>query len=313
MKKISVVFSFRNEENNIPELVNRTSAAIEKIDNIQYELIFVNDDSNDSSLDVLMELQHKFPIKIINMSRRFGVTPCVLAGMVHSSGDAVIYLDSDLQDPPELIGQLFQKFLEGYDVVHTRRTQRLGESKFKMLLTRFAYKIINFFSDIDLPTNVGDFKLLSRRAVNHVIGMKEIDPYMRGISIWIGFKQYYIDYVRDPRLYGDSKMPLLGKGPVLEFIRGVTAYSAGPLYIAIALGLCSIIFSLILIIYAIFIKLFGLTYIGVPAILVAVSFFSGILLFTNGLIGLYVSKIYFEVKARPQYIISSILENEQNN
>lgn len=305
--KLSIIFSFRNEDLNIPELVQRTVGALNKIPDCDYELIFVNDSSTDNSLNLLMELKRDYPITIINMSRRFGVTPCVLAGFSQSSGEAVVYLDSDLQDPPELIPALYEKFLEGFEVVHTRRVERLGESRLKMELTKLAYKVINYFSDIDLPINVGDYKLLSRRVVDQINSLEEYDPYMRGLSIWVGFKQYFYDYVREPRFAGEAKMPLIGKGPVKEFLRGLTAYSAGPLYASIIIGLMTTIVSVLLGAYAVVTKIFGYSPAGVSGILLAVCFFSGVTLFSNGLMGLYISRIYYETKKRPKYIIESII------
>ena len=151
MKLLSIVFSFKNEERNIEPLVQRISSAMEKVQNWDYELIFVNDDSNDNSEKVLLDLQKNFPIKIINMSRNFGIDPCVLAGFRNSSGDAVIYLHTDQQDPPEIIPDLIKKHEEGNDVVHTVRTKRKGEGKFRMFLTKIAYSVINTLSDINLP------------------------------------------------------------------------------------------------------------------------------------------------------------------
>ena len=168
MKLLSVVFSFRNEEGNIEELVKRISQSLEKVENWNYELIFVNDDSTDSSEKILLDLQKKFPIKIINMSRRFGIDPCVLAGFRNAEGDAIIYLLTDLQDPPEIIPELIKKHEEGCDVVHTVRTKRKGESKFRMFVTKIAYYIINILSDINLPLQAGDYKLVSRKALNEI-------------------------------------------------------------------------------------------------------------------------------------------------
>jgi dolichol-phosphate mannosyltransferase len=185
MKKIiSAIFSFRNEEQNLPELLKRTSKVFQKLNKkYNYELIFVNDDSSDSSLEILKSNLNLYPIKIINMSRRFGSTPCVFAGLENASGDLIVYLDSDLQDPPELIETLVNKMEEGYDIVHTIRTRRFGENKIKMLVTKFAYKIINYFSNIKLRTNCGDFKLISRKALNDLLKIKELDPYLRGLSV----------------------------------------------------------------------------------------------------------------------------------
>ena len=143
MKLLSIVFSFRNEEGNIEPLVKRVSTAMENVEGWKYEIIFVNDSSTDTSEKILTNLQKNFPIKIINMSRNFGVDPCVLAGFRNSSGDAIIYLHSDQQDPPEIIPQLIKKHEEGNDIVHTVRTKRKGEGKFRMFLTKIAYKVIN--------------------------------------------------------------------------------------------------------------------------------------------------------------------------
>ena len=265
MKLLSVVFSFRNEEGNIEELVKRISQSLEKVENWNYELIFVNDDSTDSSEKILLDLQKKFPIKIINMSRRFGIDPCVLAGFRNAEGDAIIYLHTDLQDPPEIIPELIKKHEEGCDVVHTVRTKRKGESKFRMFVTKIAYNIINILSDINLPVQAGDYKLVSRKALNEILKQKEYRPYVRGLSVWVGFKQGFVNYEREPRGSGISKMPLLSAGPVTDFINGVTSYSLKPLYIGIFFGFFSILVSISIIIYALFLKfsnLFFLTLIS---------------------------------------------------
>ena len=191
MKLLSVVFSFRNEEGNIRELVERVSQSTQKLENWRLEMVFVNDASTDNSEKILTELQKKHPIRIINMSRNFGVDPCVLAGFRNAKGDAIVYLHSDLQDPPELIPELIKKHEEGFDVVHTVRTKRKGEGKFRMLVTKIAYHIINFLSDINLPIEAGDYKLISRNALNKILDQKEFRPYVRGLSVWVGFKQSF--------------------------------------------------------------------------------------------------------------------------
>ena len=306
MKLLSVVFSFRNEEGNIEELVKRISESLEKVENWNYELIFVNDDSTDNSEKVLLDLQKKFPIKIINMSRRFGVDPCVLAGFRNAEGDAIIYLHTDLQDPPEIIPELIKKHEEGCDVVHTVRTKRKGESKFRMLVTKIAYYIINILSDINLPVQAGDYKLISRKALNEILKQKEYRPYVRGLSVWVGFKQGFVNYEREPRGSGISKMPLLSAGPVTDFINGVTSYSLKPLYIGIFFGFFSILVSISIIIYALFLKFSNLAVPGSTSIIIAISFFSGILLFTIGIIGIYLARIFEQTKGRDQYVIKDI-------
>lgn len=307
---LSVVFSFRNEEKNIPELVRQVSIAASGITHLDLEMIFVNDDSTDRSLELLMELRKQYPIKIINMSRRFGVTPCVLAGFAHSKGDAVIYMDTDLQDPPSLIPQMVERFRNGAEVVHTTRIRRDGETKIKMWLTGWGYKIINLLSDISLPENTGDFKLLSRKVVDAILALPESDPYLRGLSVWVGYKQEFIYYNRQARFGGTTHFPLFSKQVFREFIRGLTCFSAAPLYFSLVFGFATVAISGLLIVYALLAKLFGAAAFGSSSILIAVALFSGITLLTNGVIGLYIARIYNEVKRRPEYIIREIIDAE---
>ncbi len=308
---LSFVFSFRNEEENIPELVRRVTAVAESIADLRHEMIFVNDASTDNSLALLQSLQESHPITIVNMSRRFGVTPCVLAGFAHARGDAVVYMDADLQDPPELVPELVQKFREGADVVHTTRTHREGEGPVKMWATKRAYRLINRFSDIRLPENTGDFKLLSAKVVREILSLKEYDPYMRGLSVWVGHRQAYVYYRREARWGGQTKFPLFSKGPAGEFIRGLTAYSAAPLYVSFILGLLTSLFAVVLILWAIITKLMGVAAPGASGVLMAVAFFSGVVLMTNGIMGIYIAKIYYEVRGRPRYIVESVIEPAQ--
>ena len=175
MKLLSIVFSFRNEAGNIKPLVTRISNTMKNVVNWKYELIFVNDDSTDKSEKILLDLQKNYPIKLINMSRNFGIDPCVLAGFRNSSGDAIIYLHTDQQDPPEIIPDLIKKHEEGNEIVHTVRTKRKGEGKFRMFLTKIAYKIIDTVSDINLPVQAGDYKLISKNALNEIGEPVELD------------------------------------------------------------------------------------------------------------------------------------------
>ena len=314
MKLLSIVFSFRNEQSNLEELVKRTSESLKKLNNWNFELIFVNDDSTDSSEKTLIELQKKYPIKIVNMSRRFGVGPCVLAGLNLAKGDAVVYMDSDLQDPPEIIPQLVEKFEKGVDVVHTRRSKRLEENALKLLLTKLAYRLINMTSNIPLPLDSGDFKLLSRRAVTHVNELNEHNPYIRGLTVWVGFKQDFVNYERQGRFSGDSKFTFLSVkywyGATAEFVRGITGYSTGPLFLGIFVGLFAILFSLVLIIYALYSKFIGTAIPGSSGIIIALAFFSGMILTTIGITGLYIARIYEQTQGRPRYIIKNILEKK---
>ena len=306
MKLLSIVFSFRNEAGNIEPLVKRISTTMQKIENWKYELVFVNDDSTDKSEKILLDLQKNYPIKLINMSRNFGIDPCVLAGFRNSSGDAIIYLHTDQQDPPEIIPDLIKKHEEGNEIVHTVRTKRKGEGKFRMFLTKIAYKIIDTVSDINLPVQAGDYKLISKNALNEILKQKEFRPYVRGLSVWVGFKQDLVYYEREARGKGESKMPLLSAGPITDFINGVTSYSLKPLYVGIIFGLISMIISFLLIIYALYLKFNNLAIPGSTSIVISISFFSGIILFTLGILGIYLARIFEQTKGREQYVIKEI-------
>jgi len=225
---ISMVFSFRNEEENLGELIRRVRLALDAGE-VEYELIFVNDASDDRSLEILKAFSKDPRIKILTMSNRFGPSACVLAGMKIAQGDAVIYMDSDLQDPPELIPQMIDEFRKGADVVNMTRTERLGESRFKMLVTKGAYSLINVVSDVHIPMNTGDFKLLSRRVVNQLVQLREHDPFLRGLVRWVGFRQVQIFYRREARIAGKTHFPLLGSGPSRAFLAGVTSFSEFPI------------------------------------------------------------------------------------
>ena len=246
------------------------------------------------------------------MSRKFGAGPCVLAGLKQANGDAAIYMDSDLQDPPEIIPDLIKKFENGIDVVHTKRTKRLGESKFKMFLTKIAYLAINITSEIPLAVNVGDFKLLSKRVLKHVNSLSEYNPYIRGLSVWIGFKQDYVEYVRQGRFSGKTKFKNLWSGPLPQLIRGLTSFSTAPLYLGIIIGIFTIFFSLILIVYAFYSKISGIAIPGSSGVLIAISFFSGIILMSIGIIGIYIARIYEQTQGRPRYIIKNILDSKND-
>ena len=206
LPSLSVVFSFRNEETVLPELIQRARAVLRREQSqgsiSTYELVFVNDASSDRSLEILCkEAEGHNDIRVVTMSRCFGVSPCVLAGMEYTRGDAVVYMDADLQDPPELIPELLRAWQsdEHTEVVHTVRLSRKGEPGLKLLITRIGYYILNKFAMIYLPVEAGDFKLLSRRAVDYLVQFRENQPFVRGLVCWIGFKQSYVQYHRQPR------------------------------------------------------------------------------------------------------------------
>jgi dolichol-phosphate mannosyltransferase len=303
---LSVVFSFRNEFENLEELIRRTELAItSEAPAVEYELIFVDDSSDDGSEKLLFDVaeQNKH-IRVIRTSRRFGVTACVFAGFHASSGRAVIYMDSDLQDPPELIPELLKAWNDGAKVVHTVRTVRYGESKLKMFVTGCAYKVINLFSNINLVANAGDFKLIDRTALNEILRVRDVDPYLRGLSVWVGYKQTYIPYERLARRAGQAKFGLFSSlNPYREFVRGITSFSVAPLYAALMLGFIVSISTTVLALYVVVTKFLGINLPGWSALMTAILGTGGMILFTIGVLGIYVARIYQQVRGEGGRVI----------
>jgi glycosyltransferase involved in cell wall biosynthesis len=296
---VSVVFSFRNERENIPTLIRRLDAMF-GAQPVEYELLFVNDASTDGSLDVLLGERDQNPrVKILNMSRRFGVAECMRAGMAAASGDAVVYMDADLQDPPEVIPQLIERWQAGADVVHTVRTRRHGESAVKMRLTRVAYRLIQSGSSIELPVDAGDFKLLSRAGVNHLLSLRESDPYIRGLVVWLGFNQAFVPYERDARHAGRTHFPFFSRNPWKTFAMGLTSFSFLPIYLCVALAVAGAALAALLGIWAI---AASSPLVGALALL---AFFWATTVGAIASVGIYVVRVYKDVRGRPQYIIAS--------
>jgi dolichol-phosphate mannosyltransferase len=291
------VLSFRNEAANIPTLTARLATMFATQD-IEYELLFVNDASTDASLPLLLEeRQHNARIKIVNLSRRFGVAEGVIAGMAMSRGDAVVYMDADLQDPPEVIPGLIDRWRQGADVVHTVRTRRHGENPLKMAATRLAYRLIQFGSSIELPVDAGDFKLLSRAAVDHLLRLRESDPYLRGLVVWLGFNQVCVPYERDSRHAGRTHFPFFSRNPWKTFTTGLTSFSFMPIYVCFALATAGLVVALLL-------ALAG------SALMAALTFFWATTIGAIAVIGTYVIRVYKDVRGRPPYIIESVIGNE---
>lgn len=311
---LSVIFSFKNEEDVIPELLNRIRSVLNKECPNSYELIFVNDCSTDNSEQMLIEESKKHnDIKIITTARNAGVSPCVLLGMEYSSGEAVVYMDTDLQDPPEVIPELLRKWREGNDVVHTVRLSRAGESEVKLFITHIGYKLIRWASSIDLMINAGDFKLLSRRAVNEVIKLKEKKPYMRGLVTWVGFKQDKIDYHREARGGGESKFAVFSTSVINNFLdSALISFSDLPLKLFMIFGSFVSFLSFLYLPYVALKRLLGYS-IPENYLFIAVFFFLlGFIILGIGVLGLYISSIFFETKNRPNYIIDHTFGFEPN-
>ncbi|HEV3005553.1 MAG TPA: glycosyltransferase [Pirellulales bacterium] len=309
--RISVVLSFWNEEEVLEELLRRLRAVFEELiaesEIGGYELIFVNDASTDGSERILRQAAlDRGDVKLINMSRNFGVSPCVLAGMLHAAGDAVIYMDADLQDPPEVIPALVRAWKADphVEVVHTVRRSRAGESLVKLAITRLGYAVLRAVSTIDLPLEAGDFKLLSRRAVDYVTRFGEKRPFLRGLVCWIGFKHEIVHYHRQARHSGTTKFRVLGLKVIRNFIdSAMISFSDVPLKASAALGMLFSASALVYMFWVLFEWSRGQSIPGWSATMVAVLFLGGVQLLSIGVLGTYISSIFLEVKGRPNFIV----------
>ncbi len=314
--KISVVLSFYNEQSTLPELLRRLrqvfTASIAAKTVGSYELVFVNDNSSDDSEKLLRAELVNGDIVLINMSRNFGVSECVMAGMAHASGDAVIYMDADLQDPPEVIPRLIEAWRKdpAAEIVYTTRTKREGEHWLKLLITKLGYRFINAISDIELQIDSGDFKLLSRRAVDQLLQLKEDKPYIRGLVSWIGFKQVQVFYERTGRFDGreNTKMNVLSRKVVYYWLdRALISFSDAPLKLMLFLGFGLSIVSFFYILVVLVQKALGISVPGLAAIMSAVLLLGSVQMMMLGFIGLYIGAIFRESKRRPQYIIKEVV------
>ena len=300
--KISVVVPLYNEEENIDVLFSRLLAVLEVL-NTSYEVICVNDGSRDNTLKNLVEYHQLYPqIKVVNLSRNFGKDIAMSAGIDYSQGMAVIPIDADLQDPPELIAEMIEKWHEGYDVVYASRRVRIGESWFKRFSAEGFYQVINKLSRVSIPPNTGDFRLIDRRVVESIKKMPERQRFMKGIFAWVGYKQTSILFDREPRYQGQTKW---NYWKLWNFaIDGITSFSFLPLkvwtYVGLIIALVSLVYASFLILRTI---IFGIDVPGYASLMVAVLFLGGIQLLTLGIIGEYIGRVYEEVKGRPLYLV----------
>ncbi|TAO01132.1 MAG: glycosyltransferase [Phormidium sp. SL48-SHIP] len=302
---LSIIIPVYNEEDNLACLLKRVMDSL-GIPNLSYEIICVNDGSHDKSLDKLIGYHQKNPaIKIINLSRNFGKDIALSAGLDFASGAAVIPLDADLQDPPELIEALVAKWREGYDVVYATRRDRHGETWLKRFSATYFYRLIGRVSKVPIPEDTGDFRLMDRRVVEALKKLPERNRFMKGLFAWVGYRQIAIDYDRDPRYAGQSKW---NYWKLWNFaLDGITAFSSLPLKVWSYVGL---IVSSIALVYAIFLVLrtliFGIDVPGYASLMVAVLFLGGIQLISLGVIGEYLGRVYEEVKGRPLYLVRDL-------
>lgn len=300
--RISVVVPLYNEQENIDALFRRLLAVLEAL-NTSYEVICVNDGSRDNTLKNLVEYHQLYPqIKVVNLSRNFGKDIAMSAGIDYSQGMAVIPIDADLQDPPELIAEMIEKWHEGYDVVYASRRVRIGESWFKRFSAEGFYQVINKLSRVSIPPNTGDFRLIDRRVVESIKKMPERQRFMKGIFAWVGYKQTSILFDREPRYQGQTKW---NYWKLWNFaIDGITSFSFLPLkvwtYVGLIIALVSLVYASFLILRTI---IFGIDVPGYASLMVAVLFLGGIQLLTLGIIGEYIGRVYEEVKGRPLYLV----------
>jgi polyisoprenyl-phosphate glycosyltransferase len=302
---LSIIVPVYNEEQSIVHCVERLLAAVGKL-GCSYELIFVNDGSTDNSLALLREEKGKDArIRIINLSRNFGHQIAVTAGLDHCQGDASIIIDADLQDPPELFAALIEKWQDGNDIVHARRRNRSGESKFKRWTAKAYYRLLKKISNVEIPVDVGDFRLMNKSSVLAFRQLRERHRYVRGLIAWLGYKQDFVEYDRDQRYAGVSKYPLL---KMLRFsFDGIASFSILPLRVASACGVLCAIAAACYTIYALYVKfVLKQAVIGWTSIIIAVLFIGGIQLICLGIIGEYVGILYEESKGRPLYLVNEI-------
>lgn len=308
MKKISVVVPMYYEEEVAKECYDRLKKVLTNISNYEHELIFINDGSKDKTLEILEEITKKDEnVKVISFSRNFGHQCAVTAGIKYVTGDAIVIIDADLQDPPELIPEMLKLWEQGYEVIYGKRKVRKGESKFKLLTAKMFYNTLNALSDVDIPKDTGDFRLVDRKVVDVINGLPEHNKFLRGLFSWVGFNQKAFEYERQERLAGKTKYPL--KKMLKLASDGIISFSTKPLKMVSGLGVLSIFISVLILIYSMlsyFLKWNNLTA-GWTSLMVTMTFLGGTILVSLGMIAEYIARIYDESKGRPQYIIDKTI------
>ena len=309
MKKISVVIPMYYEEQVADECTKRVTTVLKSLkDQYDYEIIYVNDGSKDKTLEILEKQANKDKhIKVISFSRNFGHQSAVTAGLQYVTGDAIVIMDADLQDPPELIPDMLKEWENGYEVIYGKRKKRDGESAFKLLTAKAFYSTINKLSDIDIPKNTGDFRLVDRKVVDVVNALPEHNKFLRGLFSWVGFNQYAYEYERKERFAGETKYPL--KKMLKLASDGIISFSTKPLKIVGGFGIFSVILSILILVYSILSYIFkwnNLTA-GWTSMMCTMTFLGGMILISLWMIGEYIARIYDEAKDRPQYIIKKTI------
>ncbi len=303
MPSISVIIPVFNETEVIDTTYQRLKSVMESLP-MSYELIFVNDgSSDDTEQKICGYAETDQTVKLIGFSRNFGHQCAISAGMNYAGGDAVIVIDADLQDPPELIPQMIEKWQEGYEVVYGKRLKRKGETFFKKATAKLFYRLLKHLTNVDIPVDTGDFRLIDRKVCDVFCRLQEKNRFIRGLVSWIGFRQTYVEYVREERFAGETKYPL--KKMVRFAMDGILSFSYIPLKIASFLGFLVSIFSFLYLIFVLIQKWFFPADIvpGWTSIVAVLLVFNGIVLILLGVIGEYIGRIYDEVRNRPLYVV----------
>jgi len=308
--RYSIVVPVFNEEAVLPILLRRLALLMDRLDG-PAEAIFVDDGSSDCSPIVLQSLVRSDPrYRYVGLSRNFGHQVAITAGMDAAAGAAVVVMDADLQDPPEIVGEMIAKWKEGYEVVYARRLSRAGESRFKRTTARLFYKLLGRMSSVAIPADVGDFRLIDRKVLDALRSMPEQDRFVRGMIAWLGFRQTEVTFHRLPRLAGKTKYPLLKM--IRLAVNGALSFSEAPLRLAIWFGLavsaCALLYGL----YVISLWMTDSHLVaGWSSTIIVISFLRGINMLMTGIMGLYVGRIHAEVKRRPLYVVSQKLGFER--
>ena len=308
MKKISLVIPMYYEEQVAEECYRRTRNVLKSIEEYDYEIIFINDGSKDKTLEILETIaKEDNKVKVISFSRNFGHQSAVTAGLKYATGDAIIIMDADLQDPPELIPDMLKYWENGYDVIYGKRKKREGESAFKLLTAKVFYETLNKLSDVEIPKDTGDFRLVDKKVVDVVNNLPEHNKFLRGLFSWIGFRQYAYEYERKERFAGKTKYPLKKMMKLAK--DGIFSFSTKPLKIVGGLGIISVIISIAILIYAILSYAYSWNNLtpGWTSIMCTITFLGGVILLSLWMIGEYIGRIYEETKQRPQYIIEKAI------
>jgi len=300
---LSIVVPVYKEEKNVPEFLKRIRPILSAITE-DYEIIFSLDPSPDRTEEVILDERSRDErIRLLRFSRRFGQPMATLAGLTYSTGDAVIVMDVDMQDPPELVGEMVQKWREGYDVVLPQRRQRTGEPWLKKLVARTGYKVINKIADVKIPPNTGDFRLMSRRVVKEVVKLKESHGFLRGMVAVVGFKQVLIPFDRPPRFAGETNYNRFFGSLRIGF-NGIFCFSTYALTLSTQLGFLIAAISFLIALAYLVMKLAGFPFpIGNPTVVILVLLMGGIQLISVGILGEYIGRIYEEVRSRPKFIV----------